>query len=760
MYKKFTSIFISLIMVLTFSSSIFAQSKSKSDFTYSTEMNLSKGEIDKEAKNNTASNNGKIIIIDINRVNLDNMRTINAIKKRMNKASIALMNIRGDKGYDDRRNYASMGSTGRVNIDQEKQLIISNSSQKEKNMYKHATGLRAESINLLNINDIDAYNQTKGEYKSKIGILGDTLKSANKKISVLGNSDYINEEGQFVKNRDFALSLMDSKGRIENGVLDDLNIEDSRYPYGFRTDYDKLLEGTKKYYNSSDVLMVNLGDTFRYDEYKVNLNEKTKLNMKRMVYSDVNKYLEQVFNMAGSNDTIYVIGSFPSKVDFKNNKRLGSVIRFDMSEKTAGLLTSSTTRRKGLITNTDIGADILNRMGIKNSEMNGRVIKSVPKHNHFEFLKKDYEKIVSIATMRMDIINIYVVIIVISWVLGALALWQRHKLPIKHKKTIIIILKEMIKLGLIMPLAFQTAPIFNASSKLGVSMAILFVSLVYYVIATMAFKGKDMRQLGFYALIMIGIIVVDSILSTPLMSSNVMSYDPIMGARYYGIGNEYEGVTVGSAILGIAILLEYKKIPKLLLIPIMIFILFTSAYPAMGANVGGAISETIAYLVFVLLVFNIKIDFKKTMMIGISTFALVAVFAVADIALGMGSHLGNFVKQIMNNGPMEIIYVFARKIDMNIQLAQTTVWVNILLVGLAFLALTIFRPNKEFVAIKKEYPIIYKGFLSIMVGCIITLLVNDSGIIAAATDSIYLLIPIIIILMNKKLKLEDTNVIR
>ena len=50
---------------------------------------------------------------------------------------------------------------------------------------------------------------------------------------------------------------------------------------------------------------------------------------------------------------------------------------------------------------------------------------------------------------------------------------------------------------------------------------------------------------------------------------------------------------------------------------------------------------------------------------------------------------------------------------------------------------------------KERYKIVYKGYLAIVIGCLVTLLVNESGIIAAATDSIYLLIPIIIILINK-----------
>ena len=308
-----------------------------------------------------------------------------------------------------------------------------------------------------------------------------------------------------------------------------------------------------------------------------------------------------------------------------------------------------------------------------------------------------------------------------------------------------------------MPLAFLTAPILQARTEPGVALSIIAATIVYYLAGRVLFKNDDMKQICLFASAMIAIIVVDSALYTPLMESNIMSYDPMIGARYYGIGNEYEGVTIGSAIIGFAILLEHKSIKRWMVVPFLLLVLFTSAYPAMGANVGGAISECVAYIVFILLIYDIKIDFKKALMILLATGGLVVAFAIADIALGLGSHLGNFVNQILANGPMEIVNVFARKIEMNVKLAQTTVWVNILLAGLAILALIIFRPNKNFAAMKAKYPLIYKGYLSIMVGCIVTLFVNDSGIISSATDSIYLLIPIIIIMINEKMSIENIN---
>lgn len=758
MIKKISSLMLTLILLVTFATPALASQVKSDKMELATEMPIEKGEVDPSADNNTAKNKGKVIVIDMNRVNMDNMSRFKSISGLIDKSAfIGQMNIRGDKGYDDRRNYASIGSTGRVNILPETRISFEKSTEDQKKIYQAATGTKALNINLDNINFIDFYNQNKGEYKSSIGYLGQTLSSNGKKIGVLGNSDYYDSTGQFVKNRDFCLAVMDSRGRIHDGVLDGINKKKTNFPYGIGTDYKKLREETKRLYESSDLLFVELGDTFRLDEYKENLNKNTYVKMKRMVYSEANKYIASTLKMAGDNDTIYIIGSFPSRLDYKNNRRLAPVIRIDKSEKGSGLLETSTTRRKGVIANIDLGVDILNRFGLKNKFMNGRVIKSVPMENSFEYLQKDYKKIIAISSIRMSIINIYVTIIVASWIICALALWKKEKIPQKHRGKVLNVLKEFVKLGLIMPLAFLTAPILQARTEPGVALSIIAATIVYYLAGRVLFKNDDMKQICLFASAMIAIIVVDSVLYTPLMESNIMSYDPMIGARYYGIGNEYEGVTIGSAIIGFAILLEHKSIKRWMVVPFLLLVLFTSAYPAMGANVGGAISECVAYIVFILLIYDIKIDLKKALMILLATGGLVVAFAIADIALGLGSHLGNFVNQILANGPMEIVNVFARKIEMNVKLAQTTVWVNILLAGLAILALIIFRPNKNFAAMKAKYPLIYKGYLSIMVGCIVTLFVNDSGIISSATDSIYLLIPIIIIMINEKMSIENVN---
>ncbi|MDY6232501.1 MAG: hypothetical protein SPH76_08855, partial [Peptostreptococcus porci] len=277
MLRKITSIILSFMMIFSISITGFANSDTK--IQLSTERAISKGSPDKDADNNTAKNGGKVIIVDISRTNLENFNNIKFIRTKLKSSGyVALMNIRGDKGYDDKRNFATMGASTRANISSDLELDFNDTLDGAK-LYKSATGWKPGAINLVNINNIDFVNLTTGDYKSKIGYLGETMNANGKRISVIGNNDYY-ENGQLVKNRDFCLTFMDSKGRLFGGNTDDINKKDTNYPFGIATDYEKLKKETQKYYNESDLLYVNTGDTYRLDKYKMNLNEKTYKKMK------------------------------------------------------------------------------------------------------------------------------------------------------------------------------------------------------------------------------------------------------------------------------------------------------------------------------------------------------------------------------------------------------------------------------------------------------------------------------------------------
>ena len=734
MKKKLISLLLSLMVILSFSmSSVYADTNQQ----------------------------GKIIYISLNRTSLEHLLEIPIIQKKTSDSGyVALMTTRGDGSNSDQKSFASIGAGVRANVLDQDYTIFESLDKDGKEQFKAVTGATPWAINNLRINRDLNQNSDYGSYGATLGTLGTTLNENALKVALLGNSDII-KNGELKKIRNLALTCMDKYGRVKSGNVDDINKNDNTMPYGISTDYEKLKKETKKYYENSDITFVELGDTYRLDEFRKNLNENTYKSMQDEIYKRVSDYLTEVFDMVGENDTVYIVSEFQSNLDNLNKRRLAPIMKF--TKDGYGLLESATTRNNGIVSNIDIGVDILNEFGIKNELMIGKAFKTVQAENGIEKLTNDFKRIVSINSIRASVVNTYVGIVSASWVIAMIALLFKNKIPKKEKglgrDQIFKILKEFIKLGLIMPLAFLTAPIFQFKTQTGLVTGVLIATIIYYVIGSTVFKKDDIKQMGFYAFLTIGLIILDCIIGTPLMKSNIMSYDAINGARYYGVGNEYEGVTIASAVFALAVLLNYKKIPKWLAVVLSIIILVTSAMPSMGANVGGAISECVAYLLFILLIFDVKLDLKKIIMIGVATVLVVVAFAGLDFLMGSESHLSVFTNQIIQEGPAAIINTFGRKIQMNMKLAKSSVWVNILIVSIVIIGALIFKPSGHFKKIHDRYPMIFKGFMASFVGCIVTLLVNDSGIVAASTAAIYILIPLIIISINMSLfdKNKDTE---
>lgn len=687
-----------------------------------------------------ADDKGKAIVVNLNRTSLEDMLSINNLSKKMRKEGyIGLMNIRGDKGTDDRRSYAAVGAGGKVTLPNQGLINFEQVNKDTANAYKAGTGHNPKKINDMTINHSLSENLENGSYGSVLGSLGQTLSNKNLKASVIGNADRVNN-GELMINRNIALMAMDNIGRVDDGNVDDINIKDNTMPYGIRTDYDKLKSETKKFYDNSDVLFVELGDTYRLDDYKNYLNDETYNNMKKNIYKNIDSYLEEVFKMVNENDTIYIMSAFPSKEDYKKQKRLSPIIKFEGSEK--GVLKSATTRRNGVVGNIDIGVDILSKFGLENKKMVGRKFEEVNKANNIDFINHEFDKMVSMLGVRMPIVNITVGIVASACIICTILLaFFREKLP--KKELTFNVLKEFIKLGILIPLAFIVSPIFNFSTQASITLGIVGILGVLYLIGKIFFKD-DIKHMAFFSILTIIVIVVDSIFGTQLMKNNIMSYDTIIGARYYGVGNEYEGITIGCAVFAMSVLVNYKKIPKWIIVVASLIILITSAYPSMGANVGGAISGSVAFTLFLLLAFDVQMDLKKSILLSLVPVMIVCIFGVLDIVSNSQSHLSGFINQISVNGPIAIIQTFTRKIQMNVDIATSNILIVVALVVAGYMTKFIFKPANHLKKLSEKYPYIFKGFVATTVGCIVALIFNDSGVVAAATASIYIVIPIII----------------
>lgn len=109
----------------------------------------------------------------MNRISMSNMLRIKLLREELdNRGYIGLMNIRGDKGSDDRRLYVSMGVGGRVNVVNEEDINFESLSKDRNIVFELVIGKSVKGINNLIINKFINENLNFGEYGFVLGLLG------------------------------------------------------------------------------------------------------------------------------------------------------------------------------------------------------------------------------------------------------------------------------------------------------------------------------------------------------------------------------------------------------------------------------------------------------------------------------------------------------------------------------------------------------------------------------------------------------------
>jgi hypothetical protein len=109
-----------------------------------------------------------------------------------------------------------------------------------------------------------------------------------------------------------------------------------------------------------------------------------------------------------------------------------------------------------------------------------------------------------------------------------------------------------------------------------------------------------------------------------------------------------------------------------------------------------------------------------------------------DFTSGNGStHFVQNIQLIKAIGPPALIELISRKWNMNIGLILVTPWARVLIVFMLGLPLLFRRPAGVLKRLFQRYPYFGRGLTASITTGVIALLVNDSGIVAAAMLMIY-----------------------
>jgi hypothetical protein len=570
------------------------------------------------------------------------------------------------------------------------------------------------------------------------GLLGQSLAEAGISRALLGNADLPQR-----RNRPAAGVLMDTNGLIEAGVIGSQVVSKcSEAPFGIKTNTTRLLAEFQQVAQTSNVIVIEWGDTTRAEEYRQFCLPEVGRSHKLKAIAEADAFLAELQQLIDWEKTVLIIVSpATSYHGYRNGERLTPIIVVGQGIR-PGLLSSPTTRWPGLVANIDIAPSILAHYQISPLRpTTGRPFQVIPKVNPLKELKILYEVSLNNFQQRPIIIKAYILFIIIALIGATLSIYG--------------ILRSNNWLSLLFavatgPFALLILPIFSTADLKKTFMQFMLINLLLFFIFNSR-RWTQYRSIIMLALVTVAALALDLLTGQFFLRRSLFSYCPISGARYYGIGNEYMGVFLGAGFIGftgLADFLDKRHMVKLPLLVIgfgLLFILIFLAHPSLGVNLGGTIAVMGGTAMTILWL-------NKDFLSGRYFFACACGIVLFLIALGFGewtlaqetsSHFGQTVQLLMNEGPWELFLIVQRKLALNFKLLRYSWWSLVLLVALLVFIIISVRPPRPLVQISTGYPYLWSGLVGGGGAALVALIVNDSGVVAAATALIF---PITILL--------------
>lgn len=691
----------------------------------------------------------KVIMVIMDNINYDDMVNFGGknLKHLLENGALGLMNTNSGGPYTNANAYTTMGAGGYA-----VGSMFGSCSGGYKDfffdepvftVYKRNTGLEVKEENIVNV-DISTLkrNNESLDHTVKIGFLGTLLNENGLKTAIIGNENQSIDE----ISANAALITMDNNGITDFGLVNsNLLTKDCMSPFGIKTNYDEMYKAYNEIGKKADFIVLQLGDTYRLNKYSGNLMEERTLVIKSQIFKEADMFLGEIINSLDKNSLLIFAAPFPTYEDSSEGKKFTPLILYGESVP-KGIVTSATTKRDGIVTNTDIAPVVLDFFGIsRQSPMTGHKFTYKNMDNPLEYLQNINTISVFNYNIRPIVIRVFIAFIITILLLSILLM--------VYCKNYSPYVKPFLTAIMITPTVFLILPLFNPWNTTRFVLSILGLVAILSIILTYGLKNN--LSIFTTLLISVALILIDTFLGNPLMKVSILGYDPIAGARFYGIGNEFMGFLLGSTIIGTTSLVDkyrgHEKLTKAISVIVYIVVLLTLALPNLGTNVGGSMAAFIGFGAAVLLLYKGKITLQDIAYIGIVLIICLLGLFIYD---GMRpsdvqSHIGQTSSLVKQNSVFALFQIFGRKLAMNYKLIRFSIWTWALFAIIGVLAVLFKWPMGILKEIFKEHKYLYFGFIAGIISTVAAFVFNDSGVVAAAVSMIPISTPLILLCVDK-----------
>ncbi|MGH9269411.1 MAG: hypothetical protein ACRD0D_14700, partial [Acidimicrobiales bacterium] len=222
---------------------------------------------------------------------------------------------------------------------------------------------------VVSVEELRRANENRG-LGAAAGLLGERLAAAGRRTAVVGNADFTRlplpqvlpsaTRGSLWSSpdagihREAALAAMRRDGTVPLGEVGRrLLRDDPAAPFGITTSASALMEAFRRVAASSDFIVVETGDTARADAYSLRLPAERRRSIRLEALGRADRQIEALVGAVDSSKTLLVVLA-PTTPGGANQRGQLRPVVLKGPGLPHGLLTSGSTRRRGLISVPDL----------------------------------------------------------------------------------------------------------------------------------------------------------------------------------------------------------------------------------------------------------------------------------------------------------------------------------------------------------------------------------------------------------------------
>jgi hypothetical protein len=263
-----------------------------------------------------------------------------------------------------------------------------------------------------------------------------------------------------------------------------------------------------------------------------------------------------------------------------------------------------------------------------------------------------------------------------------------------------------------------------------------------------------------------GVIGIDLLSGSHLQISSIFGLQPLVGGRFYGMGNVAFALYAAAVLMLCAALahaLVRRNAPRLAVFAMVVVggvALAVDVLPAWGADFGGPIALVPALGFLLMGVMGWRTSARNVLLVLLAAGLVVGLVCYLDWRRPESerSHPGRFLQTVIDGGAWDVM---SRKFLANVSLAvHLPVLLAIAALLLAIVFVVVLRPGafgtEPLKRLLAEAPLMHRGLWAIIVMAVIGFLTNDSGAAIPPVAAIFT-VPLVVSAVMHFLSIEARN---